>query len=282
MIWISAAEGALPRGRAVAAASDEDDGKPAKTGPALVAAYVKAPSQDTVVVFDCSRYDFDGDDKARIDRVQKFYSAVPNLVEFRPLGCRRGDRAGAQAWRRSRGLQIGIAEIALLVDALGADGVADRIGDREAESVCGHGPTRHGSGYREPGTECSREHDFRVGIGVGRRQPGAIAEVLDALVREGEYLPLALSFLATQFRSGAGGSGGGGADAPAKFRRTSGGLGFGCGGIVRSRSGRPCRRFRKRSWRRRCGDSSQADRGLRDARPDDRIVMEELILTLTG
>jgi len=36
---------------------------------------------------------------------------------------------------------------------------------------------------------------------MGRRDRARALECLDALVREGEYLPLALSFLSTQFRT---------------------------------------------------------------------------------
>jgi hypothetical protein len=40
--------------------------------------------------------------------------------------------------------------------------------------------------------------------------------------------------------------------------------------------------FSKAKLERAVGKLFEADRALRDARPDDRIVMEELILTLTA
>ena len=33
-------------------------------------------------MFDCSRYEFDGDDKAKLQRVEKFYSMIGLEVEF--------------------------------------------------------------------------------------------------------------------------------------------------------------------------------------------------------
>src|SRR6476620_4389463 len=52
LIWISSAEGALPRRRSAAADSEDEEGSgPGKEGPAMVAAYVREPSPGTVVVF---------------------------------------------------------------------------------------------------------------------------------------------------------------------------------------------------------------------------------------
>src|SRR5208282_4167383 len=42
---------------------------------------------------------------------------------------------------------------------------------------------------------------FALVNAMGRRDRARALECLDALVREGEYLPLALSFLSTQFRT---------------------------------------------------------------------------------
>ena len=51
-------------------------------GAALISAYLKDPPPGVVLVFDCSRWEFDGDDKAKIQRVEKFYSMVGSSVEF--------------------------------------------------------------------------------------------------------------------------------------------------------------------------------------------------------
>ncbi len=82
VIWITSAELALPR-RMIAAS--DDDGDQDKGSESPLPAYLKKPTAGTVLVFECSRYDFTGDDKAKVERVQKFYSAIPNTVEFRPL-----------------------------------------------------------------------------------------------------------------------------------------------------------------------------------------------------
>ncbi len=278
VIWIAGAEAALPRGRAIAATSDDEDGK-GKDDSAEVARYIKDPAPGTTVVFDCSRYEFDGDDKARIDRVLKFYSAVPNQVEFRRF-TEEAAAALAHDLARKAGLEIGGPEIALLVEALGGD--ASRIASEIEKLSLFAGEKRRITAADiarlVPDAHENTIFELVSALGAGNRSRSL--DVLDALVREGEYLPLALSFLATQFRLAL--------VAREANLRTSADIQnhFGRIGI--------------RIWRDRAEQLRQtlqvfpkekletalkklflADRGLRDARPDDRIVMEELILSLT-
>src|SRR3982074_1506899 len=58
LIWVGAAEAALPRTRG-AAADEEGDSGAKDTAATALAAYVKNPAPGTVVVFDVSRYDFE-------------------------------------------------------------------------------------------------------------------------------------------------------------------------------------------------------------------------------
>src|SRR5205823_5928867 len=78
LIWVTSAEAVLPKGRA--AANDE--------GTVLAASalqgYLQHSSPATVVVFESSRVGFESDEKARMERLQKFYAAIPDQVEFRP------------------------------------------------------------------------------------------------------------------------------------------------------------------------------------------------------
>src|SRR5215216_6049901 len=70
LIWVSSAEGALPRTRSAAADSEDGEESGGKSTAAPLTAYLKNPVPGTVVVFECSRYDFEGDDKAKLARVQ--------------------------------------------------------------------------------------------------------------------------------------------------------------------------------------------------------------------
>ncbi|MGH9696385.1 MAG: hypothetical protein ACRD5Z_19710, partial [Bryobacteraceae bacterium] len=78
VIWAASAELALPR-RLASADGEEGGASPASE----LAAYLKAPTPGTVLVFESSRYDFTGDDRPKLERVEKFFAAVPAVVEFR-------------------------------------------------------------------------------------------------------------------------------------------------------------------------------------------------------
>ena len=61
VFWISRAEAVLPKGRAVAAATDDDDSAGKGGAAGALAAYLKNPSTDTVLVFDSSKFELDGE-----------------------------------------------------------------------------------------------------------------------------------------------------------------------------------------------------------------------------
>ena len=120
VIWAAGAETALPR--RLSSTDEEEEGNE-KAGPAgLIQSYLKAPTPGTVIVFECSRYEFSGDDKAKLDRVAKFYSAIPHVVEFRPF-TPESVRFLAQNLVKQHKLKLGGAEFALLVELLGGDAI---------------------------------------------------------------------------------------------------------------------------------------------------------------
>src|SRR6185312_10280671 len=100
VIWIGSAETVLPRGRAAAAESDEG-GDAGETN--QLAAYLREPTPGTVVVLESSRYGFEGEDKAKLDRVQKYFATIPAQVEFRPFSP-EAVRSLAQALAKKTGL----------------------------------------------------------------------------------------------------------------------------------------------------------------------------------
>lgn len=277
VIWIGGAEAALPRGRAAAAMTEENE----TSGDAgELAAYLREPTPGTVVVLESSRYGFDGDDKAKLERVQKFFAAVPAQVEFRPFSPESA-RSLAQALAKKAGLQLGLVELALLLDATGGD--ASRI-EIEIEKLwlltAGARKVTAGD-IAALVPDAQATSIFVLVAALGRGDRTRALEILDTLARDGEYMPLALTFLATQFRM-------------ALVAREAG---------LRSASQIQAH-FTKlgvRMWPERARQIEQtagvfsrpqleralvklfaADRGLRDARPDDRIVMEEMILALTA
>jgi DNA polymerase-3 subunit delta len=115
---------------------------------------------------------------------------------------------------------------------------------------------------------------------IGRGDRTSALDALDVLVREGEYLPLALTFLATQFRF-------------ALAAKEAGLINAGQIQAHFSKQGTPMWRsraeqiqqsataFSKEKLRAGIARIYEADKALRDARPDDRTVMEQVVLGMT-
>lgn len=272
LIWISGAEAALPRGRA---ASAEETSAAEE-----LADYLGNPTPGTVLVFESNRYEFEGEDRTKLERVQKYFAAIPDVVEFRPYSPEAARRL-AQDLAKESGLQIGLSEMGLLVESLGAD--AARIANEIEKLRLYVGTARKVTAEDIARLVASAQASniFTLVSALGRGDRKRSLDSLDTLLREGEYLPLALTFLATQFRL-------------AMVAHEAG-----------LRSAQQIQTyFTKqgiRIWRDRADQVAQtlaafpgeklpkaieklfwADRSLRDTRPDDRVVMEELVFSLTS
>ena len=118
VFWISRAEAVLPKGRAAVAAAGDEDSSGKGSAAAALAAYLKDPSVDTVLVFDSSKFELDGEDKAKSERVRKFYAAIDQVVEF-PHWTPAMTRKLAQDLVREAQLKMGADELNLWVEAVG-------------------------------------------------------------------------------------------------------------------------------------------------------------------
>lgn len=272
LIWVANAELALPR---VMRAADDNAG-PGKDD--SLAGFLDNPPPGTTIVFDAARYGFDGEDKAKLDRVLKFYGAIKSQVEFRPYSPEAA-RTLAGNLARKAGLQIGSAEIGILVESLGAD--AARI-EAEIEKLSLF------AGRRKVTTEdllalvpnAQASNVFAMVSALGRGDRRKSLDILDTLVRDGEYLPLALTFLATQFRLAL-------VAREAGLKTSQQILGhFGKAGVRiwpdrANQVQQTVSAFSKEKLEKALKLIFEADRGMRDTNPEDRIVMERLILSLT-
>jgi DNA polymerase-3 subunit delta len=276
VIWLGRAEAALPKGRAVSE-SDEETGGSGDAGP--LEAYLRNPTPGVVVVIDVARFEFEGEDKARLERAQKFYSAVTAQVEFRAFSPEAA-RALAQSLARELGLQLGLAELALLLDATGGDAARIAVEIEKLKLFAGtRKVTSDDIAALVPDARAATV--FALVAALGRGDRSRALEILDTLAAAGEYMPLALTFLATQFRmalaareAGLRGPG----DIQAHFTK----LGVRIWPERARQIGQTMDAFPKARLERAVGKLFEADRALRDARPDDRIVMEEMILELTA
>jgi DNA polymerase-3 subunit delta len=257
---------------------DGEDGE--RSGGSQLADYLKEPVPGTVLVFECSRYDFTGDDKPKLERVQKFYSAIPASVEFRHF-TPDSSRALAQDLAKKHGLKIGGGELAALLDAVAGD-ASRLVSEMEKLSL-----------YVAPGRAVTMD-DLRVMVpnaaqstifllvnALGKRDRANALRSLDILIREGEYLPLALTFLSTQFRLAL-------AAKEARVTSAQQALSFFSKLGVRIWRDRAeqvmetASAFTKEHLAKAAAAIYETDKKLREGYKDDRVIMETLVFALTG
>lgn len=281
VVWIGRAEAVLPRGRA-AESEDEESSSAGDAG--VLAEYMKAPTPDLVLVIDAGRFSFEGEDKARLERIAKFFSAVPAVVEFRPISPEEA-RSLAQRLAKEAGLQLGLAELALLLEATGGEAarIATEIEKLRLFTVGSDGQakkvTADDIAALVPDAQATTIFALVAALGRGDRRRAL--EILDTLAREGEYMPLALTFLATQFRMALAARDAGlrgASQIQAHFNK----LGARIWPERARQIEQTVEAFPKARLEQAVAKLFQADRALRDTRPDDRVVMEELVLSMTA
>lgn len=277
LIWLASAEAAVPRARA---SGSDESGEAAAPDAAALASYLRQPTPGTVLVIDCSRYDFDGEDKAKLERVQKFFAAIPAVVEFRAYSPEAA-RSLTQRLAKELRLQLGLAELALLLEITGGDAARLSIEIEKLSLYVGTDRKVTAADIIALVADAHSSTIFALVAALGRGDRANALEILDTLTREGEYMPLALTFLATQFRM-------------ALAARSAGLRGAGqiqahftkLGARIWPDRARQVEQtvvaFPKARLEKAVARVFAADRDLRDARPDDRIVMEEMILALTA
>jgi DNA polymerase-3 subunit delta len=280
LIWVVNAEAALPRA-AKSSEEDEPDTESSAGGgdAAPLAAYLQDPTPGVVLVFEASRFDFEGDDKRKQDRVRKFYAAVREVVELRRFAAHEA-RAEGESLARRAGLSIQPDALDLLVEALGADIARIAV---EIEKLALYAGTRTVSvgEIADLVPDARATTIFALVNAMGRRDRTRALELLDTLTSEGIYLPLALAFLSTQFRL-AMAAREAGLKSVQQVQQHFMRLGVPMWGSRAEQVWQTVAKFGQPQLERAMKLISEADRGLRDARPDDRIVMEQFLLKLTA
>jgi DNA polymerase-3 subunit delta len=232
-----------------------------------------------VLVFEAIRFDFEGDDKRKQDRVCKFYVSVPEVVEFHRFSPHEARRE-AETLVRAAALHIDPDALDLLVEALGAD-IARIAIEIEKLALFAGGRTVGNDDIVALVPDARATNIFALVNALGRRDRARALEILDTLTREGEYLPLALAFLSTQFRMALVAREAG-LKSPQQIQGHFSRLGIQMWGSRAEQVYQTVSKFGKPQLERAMKLIFEADRGLRDARPDDRIVMEQFVMNLTG
>lgn len=286
LIFAKAAETAMPRVSRATASSEEDDdsddepsapaGRAAAAGEeALLAAYAKDPTPGVTLIFEAVRWDFDGDDKTKTERLRKFYGAVPEVVEFRRF---TAEEARMELDRLAREMKIALdpAAAEALVEALAAD--MGRIAvELEKLRLYGKPVTAEALTLLVP--DARQSTIFALVNALGRRDRARSLDALDALVREGEYLPLALTFLAGQFRMAMVAKEAnlrGASQVQSHFQRQ----GVPMWGSRAEQVWLTASKFTGPQMERGLKLIFEADRDLRSARPDDRTIVENFVIRL--
>jgi DNA polymerase-3 subunit delta len=277
VILVNNPEAALPRQK-----SDDDEDTAAAAGSSAgeLVSYMKDPSPGVTLMFLASRFALEGEEKKKIERIRQFYASVHETVELARFSMDEA-RMEARALTRQAGIAIDAEALDVLVEAVAGDPARIAV---EIEKL-----SLFSAGSRPVAVDdiaglvpdARSATIFALVNALGRRDRARSLEALDTLCREGEYFPLALAFLSTQFRL-------------ALVSKESG---------LRSaqqiqghftRSGVPMwssraaqifqtvSRFSREQLELGMKLTFAADRDLRSARPDDRIVMERLILEVTA
>jgi DNA polymerase III subunit delta len=279
LMFVVNAEAAMPRANRTAAtpAEDEDEGAGVPGDAGVLGAYVGSPTPGVILIFEASRWDFEGEDKVKIERARKFYGAIPDPVEFHSFTV--GDaRAELDRMARAMKVQLDPAAAETLVEALGAD--VGRI-SVELEKLALYGKPIGADELPLLVPDARQSTIFVLVSALGRRDRARALEALEALVREEEYLPLALTFLATQFRTAL-------VVKEANLRSAQQVQGYfqrqgtQMFGSRAEQLWATAAKFSTKQLERGLKLIFEADRDLRSARPDDRTVMESFVVKLCG
>lgn len=277
LIWILNAEAVLPKGKAAAAEDEESEGPTGNAAP--LAAYMKDPTPGVSLVFEAVRFDFEGDDKRKLDRVRKFYASIPDVIEFRRFESHQARRE-AEALAEHAGFRITEDALDLLVEAMASD-VARIAIEIEKLALYAGNRTVSVDDISALVPDARATTIFALVNALGRRDRARALEALDTLTREGEYLPLALAFLSTQFRLALAARDAGlksGSQIQSHFTK----LGVPMWGSRADQVSQTAAKFSKPQLERAMKLIFEADSGMRDAYPDNRIVMERFILQLVA
>ena len=277
LIFVASAEAAMPRASR-AAAVDDDDGEESggsSSDVALLQKYTANPVPGVTLVFEATRWDFEGDDKPKVERARKYFGCIADVVEFRSFSPADA-RAELDRMAKSLKLQIEPAACEALVEALAAD--VGRIAvELEKLSLYGKPITADELPLLVP--DARQSTIFVLVNALGRRDRARALDTLDALVREGEYLPLALTFLAGQFRMAlvcreAGLKSAG--QVQGHFQKQ----GVPMWGSRADQVWQTASKFSREQLERGLKLIFEADRDLRSARPDDRTIVENFVIRL--
>lgn len=264
------AEGALPKTRGKAA------GEPAEA----LKAYFKDPTPGVTVVIECTRFDpSERDDKAKLERVAKMFAAVPQVVELDRLTPSAALK-GCELLANKMELDIEHEALSELVGMLGAD--MARL-ENELEKLKLYRPdgpvTRKDLEIMTP--EARQSGAFELTDALARKDRSRALELIDTLSKSGAYWPMQITFLASLFRQALAVKELGGRNSRALAAELSR-RGVRVWPSRAEQLAGMAAQFSRAGLREALVALFDADKDLRRERPDDRLILEQLVLRLTA
>jgi DNA polymerase-3 subunit delta len=272
VVWVSNAEASLPRGKV-------EEGGAGTSGPlGRLPDYLKQPTPGVVLVVEASRFELDGEDKTKAERVRKLYSAIPALVEFPRFTAAEARRLALELTKAS-GLSLAEDAVDLLVDSLGADAMRLSVEIEKLRLYAGERGKISAQELANLVPDSSVSTIFVLVDALGRRDRLRALELLDTLLRQGEYMPLALSFLASLLRLALAAKERG-LRSPQQIQQELSAPGPQIWSTKAQQIHQAATLFTKKQIETTLRRIFRTDRALRDTHPDDRIVMERFVFSL--
>jgi DNA polymerase-3 subunit delta len=244
-------------------------------------AYFKDPTPGVTIVLECRRYDWnDREDKARLERAAKFYAAVPETVELAPLSA---DEALALSQRIAKHHKLDIAPdlLAELAEMLG-NNMARLSADLEKLALYlggGRAVTQQDLEALIP--EARQSGVFELTDALAAKDRSRALSLVDTLAKTGEYWPLQLNMLARLFRQALAAKEQGARAVPQITR-----LFQSQGAPMWPARARQIvdvgQKFSRLELERALIALYHADRDLRRERPNDRLIIEQLVVGMTS
>ena len=254
-----------------------NEGKQEKAG---LEAYFRDPLPDVVVLIEATKHRWDDrDDSAKLERLAKFYASVPERVDFKPLSESDALYVG-QVLAKRMSLRVPQAVLAELIEMLGAD--AFRLESELAKLKLYVGDAREvtSDDLALLVPEARQRGIYEFSDAIADRYRARALEVLDTMAKAGMYWGLQVSALATLFRQALAAKEVG-AGSAREIRRDLPGLGIKVWPMRARQLEGIVSRYRADELRAALIELFEVDRGLRSARPDDRVLMEALVMKLT-
>lgn len=243
--------------------------------------YFRNPTPDVVIVIEAKRYDWsERDDKPKLERLAKFFSVVPEIVKFERLTAGEALAAARDLARRLK-LSIDPGALSDLVEMLGSD-MARLAGDLEKLAVFADGKkeiTREDIEVLIP--EARQRGMFELSDALAQKNRRRALDILDTLARAGEYWPMQINLLAGLFRQAL-------AVKEGRARSVQEVLRLFQRHGIRIWPARAkqlldiARQFTQSEIEQALVELFRADRDLRRERPDDRVIVEQLVMSLTA